>query len=170
MIHAILAGRSVIGERVWDMERVLDYASGLDGVDASRVLVMGNSGGGVLTLYTAACDTRVSVAVPSCSFCTFVGEDGRVHHCDCNAVPGILTFGDMYDVASLVAPRHMMIVNGRQDTLFPLPEIDRAAAAVARAYEAAGAPERFAHRYGEGGHRFYMDLTWPFIEGALGIG
>ena len=30
-----------------------------------------------------------------------------------------------------------------------------------------GVPERFAHRYGEGGHRFYADLMWPFICNAI---
>jgi hypothetical protein len=127
---------------------------------------MGNSGGGVVTVYAAACDTRIAVAVPSCSFCTLIGENGLLHHCDCNAVPGILGFGEFHDVAGLIAPRHLKIVNGRQDPLFPLSEVDRAVAAVSRIYEAAGVPSRFAHAYGEGGHRFYGDLMWPFIEGA----
>ena len=25
-------------------------------------------------------------------------------------------------------------------------------------------PKRYAHRWGDGGHRFYADLMWPFIE------
>jgi hypothetical protein len=117
-----------------------------------------------LTLYAAACDTRITIAVPSCSFCTIVGESGRIHHCDCNAVPGILAFGEFHDVAGLIAPRHLLTVNGRTDALFPLSEVDRAAAAVAAVYEAAGAPERYAHRYGDGGHRFYKGIMWEFIE------
>jgi dienelactone hydrolase len=167
MIHAVLAGRTIIGERVWDVEKVIDWASALSEVDARTVLVMGNSGGGVLTLYAAACDPRVTIAVPSCSFCTIVGENGRVHHCDCNAVPGIMAFGEFHDVASLIAPRRLLIVNGRTDTLFPLEEIDKAAANVARAYAAAGVPGAFAHKYGQSGHRFYKDLMWPFIEKAM---
>ena len=120
------------------------------------------------TLYAAACDTRVTVAVPSCSFCTLVGESGRVHHCDCNTVPGILRFGGFHDVAGLIAPRHLLVVNGREDPLFPLAEVDKAVAGVRGIYHAAGVPERFSHRYGDGGHRYYKDLMWPFIEAALG--
>jgi hypothetical protein len=107
------------------------------------------------------------MAVPSCSFCTLVGRDGAVHHCDCNTVPGILRWGEFHDVAGLIAPRPLLIVNGRQDSLFPLAEVDRAVEGVRKIYATANAPERFAHRYGEGGHRFYADLMWPFIQRAM---
>ena len=167
MIHCLLAGRTAIGERVWDLMRLIDWATGLPNIDGGRILVSGNSGGGVVTTYASACDTRVGVAIPSCSFCTFVGRNGLVHHCDCNVVPGILGFGEFHDVAGLIAPRSLLIVNGRHDTLFPLSEVDRAATGVRAVYAAAGVPERFEHRYGEGGHRFYKDLMWPFIRSAF---
>jgi len=165
--HCFMAGRTATGERVWDVERIIDWASDMPQVDAARILVMGNSGGGMVTTYAAACDERVTVAVPSCSFCTYVGENGLAHHCDCNLVPGIYRFGEFSDVAGLIAPRHLLIVNGRQDDLFPLSEVDRAVGAVAQIYNAAGRPERFAHRYGEAGHRFYSDLMWPFVAEAM---
>ena len=43
----------------------------------------------------------------------------------CNAVPGILRFGEFWDVAGLIAPRHLCIVNGRKDGLFPVAEVER---------------------------------------------
>jgi len=167
LIHCLLAGRTPIGERVWDMKKFIDWATGLPEVDSKNILMMGNSGGGVVTTYTAACDTRITVAVPSCSFCTFVGQSGLVHHCDCNAVPGILNFGEFYDVAGLIAPRYLCIVNGRHDSLFPLAEVDRAVENVRRIYASASVSERFSHFYGEGGHRFYKDLMWPFIQQVI---
>ena len=167
LIHALLAGRTAIGERAWDCERVLDWALTLPEVDASRVLMMGNSGGGMVTTWASACDTRVTIAVPSCSFATFAGENGVAHHCDCNTVPGAYRFGEFSDVAGLIAPRGLLIVNGREDTLFPQTEIERAVAGVRPIYEAAGVPERFEHRWGPEGHRFYADLMWPWIEQAL---
>ncbi|MFW6146602.1 MAG: alpha/beta hydrolase family protein [Planctomycetota bacterium] len=163
LIHALLAGRTVIGERVWDVMRLIDWAGARDETDASTVLVMGNSGGGVVTLYAAACDERVTVAVSSCAFCTFVGAGGVVHHCDCNTVPGIGRFGDFDDVAGLIAPRRLLVVHGRTDELFPPAEIDCAVEGVRRCYAAAGAPGAFQHRWGAEGHRFYSDLMWPFV-------
>lgn len=167
-MHAALAGRTATGDRVWDMMRLLDWAASRPDADAGRVLAMGNSGGGMVTTYWAACDPRVAVAVPSCSFCSIAGRDGHLHHCDCNLVPGILRWGEFWDVAGLVAPRHLLVVNGARDPLFPLAEIDRAVAELARIYRAAGHPDRFTHRYGPAGHRFYQDLMWPFIEPAIG--
>lgn len=167
LIHALLAGRTAIGERLWDLERVIDWAVAQPEVDGERVLMMGNSGGGMATSYAAACDTRVTIAVPSCSFATFVGENGLAHHCDCNTVPGIYRFGEFSDVAGLIAPRHQLIVNGSEDALFPQGEVQRAVEGVRAIYEAAGAPDRFEHRWGPEGHRFYADLMWPWVEDAL---
>jgi hypothetical protein len=167
LIHCLLAGRTPVGERVWDMMRIIDWASSQPFVDPDRVLMMGNSGGGVVTIYSSAIDTRICVAVPSCSFCTYVGLNGMVHHCDCNAIPGILSFGGIHDVAGLIAPRHLCIVNGDKDKLFPNDEVDRAVQGLGEIFAAAGVPGRFVHRWGDGGHRFYEDLMWPFIESAM---
>ena len=168
-VHAILAGRTAIGERVWDMMRLIDWATARDDTDPSRILVMGNSGGGVVTIYTAAVDERVACAVPSCSFVSLTSTTGFIHHCDCNAVPGIARFGEIWDICALIAPRHLCIVNGRQDKLFPNVEVQRAVDALRPIYQAAGADDRLSHHFGPAGHRFYADLHWPFIEKALNI-
>ena len=170
LIHALVAGRTPIGERVWDLERVIDWAIEQPEIDASRILMTGNSGGGMATTYAAACDTRVTVAVPSCSFSTYVGEHGLAHHCDCNVVPGIYRFGEFCDVAGLTAPRHLLIVNGREDPLFPADEVERPVAGVREIYRAAGVPERFEHAWGPEGHRFYAKIMWPWIEAAFADG
>lgn len=166
MIHCALAGRTAIGERVWDMQRILDWALGRPDVDPKRVLMMGNSGGGIVTVYTAACDTRITIAVPSCSFSRLVADDGRVYHCDCNLVPGILSYGEFYDVAGLIAPRYLLAVSGRQDRLHNLDDIRLAGRRVAAIYKAAGSPDRFDSRIGDAGHRFYPDIMWPFVMKA----
>ncbi|MBT7162332.1 MAG: prolyl oligopeptidase family serine peptidase [Victivallales bacterium] len=166
-LHTALAGRTATGDRVWDMMRLLDWATARSDTDASRILAMGNSGGGMVTTYLAACDPRVAVAVPSCSFCSLASPEGHLHHCDCNLVPGIFRWGEFWDVAGLIAPRHLLVVNGAHDSLFPLAEVDRAVVELARLFAAAEVPDHFVHCYGDGGHRFYKDLMWPFVEQAL---
>ena len=168
LIHGLLAGRTPMGERVWDMERLIDWAAGLPEVDASIVLMLGNSGGGMVTAYAAACDTRVKIAIPSCSYSSLVSPEGYVHHCDCNTVPGIMAFGEFWDVAGLIAPRHLLTVNGRHDRLHPVELVEAAAGRLRRIYEAAGVADRYVHRFGEAGHRFYANLMWPFVREAMG--
>lgn len=164
-LHCLLAGRTAMGERVSDLQRLLDWALSRPDADRRHTLVMGNSGGGVVAVYAAACDPRIATCVSSCAFCTLMGRNGAIHHCDCNAVPGILRFGEFHDIAALIAPRRLLVVHGRKDPLFPPEEIDRAVAHLRRRYAEAGAAEACHHVYGPEGHRFYADLMWPFILG-----
>lgn len=166
-IQGLLAGRTSIGERVWDMQRLIDWATGLDYVDGRDILMMGNSGGGVLTAFAAACDERIGIAISSCSFSSFVGINYRMQHHYCNAVPGIMNFGEFWDVAGLIAPRHFLAVHGSHDRMKAMDEVNRAVGELSTIYEAAGASGRFSQVYGDGGHRFFADLMWPFVERAL---
>lgn len=166
-MHCLLAGRTAIGERVWDMQRLLDWALALPEVDGRPVLMMGNSGGGMVTMFTTACDNRIGIAVPSCSFAPTSSKSGYIFHCDCNMVPGLIELGGLPGVAGLIAPRHLLAVNGRKDALFSTAEIERAVAETRNIYKASGEPKRFEHRWGDQGHRFYKNLMWPFVTTAL---
>lgn len=167
LMHCLLAGRTAMGERVWDMQRIMDWALTMPEVDGRRVLMMGNSGGGMVTIFTAACDQRIGVAVPSCSFAPTISEAGYIFHCDCNMVPGLIEIGGLAGVAGLIAPRHLLAVNGRGDALHSQEEIERAVTHVGSIYEAADAANHFEHRWGAEGHRFYKDLMWPFVLDAM---
>jgi len=169
LIHCLLAGRTAVGERVWDTQRLLDWAlDEIPDIDSSKVILLGNSGGGVLTVYAAALDRRISVAVPSCSFTSFTSANGYVFHCDCCLVPRAqVELGDMTDIGALTAPRPMLAVHGREDGLHSYADVEAAMSRVHSIYSAAGAQERFAHQWGTSGHKFYPDIMWPFIESAL---
>lgn len=134
----------------------------------SRTFVMGNSGGGVASLYAAACDERIRAAIASCSFCSYVGKTGVVSHCDGNAVPGILTFGEFHDVAGLIAPRRLLVVHGKTDPHFPPDKVKRSVERLRERFANAGAGNSFHHAWGSGGHRFYGDRMWPWLEKNLG--
>ena len=163
MMHALVAGRTATAERVWDVMRLIDWALDEFTLVENNILLMGTSGGGVITYFTAACDERVTCAVPSCSYAPFVSESGYIHHCDCNVVPGITRWGEIWNVIALISPRRVCIVNGREDSLFSVTEVDRAVAGARNIYDAIGHSDRFEHHYGPGGHRFYSNLMWPSI-------
>lgn len=160
----LLVGRTPIGERVWDMSRLIDWAIETQNVDSHKIAITGNSGGGTISLFAAACDTRITVTVPSCYFNTFRGSIGAMRHCDCNYVPGILRLGEMYDVAGLIAPRAFLAVCGREDPIFPVDQAEYAYKELQKIYTDAGVPEKCRLFIGEGGHRYYKKPVWPFVH------
>ncbi|MCF7853856.1 MAG: alpha/beta hydrolase family protein [Candidatus Pacebacteria bacterium] len=164
LMHCLLVGRTVIGERVWDISRLIDWALANLEIDPNRIAITGNSGGGTTSLHAAACDARIAVAVPSCYFCTYVGSIGTIYHCDCNYIPGILRLGEMYDVAGLIAPRPFEAIAGEKDEIFPIQRVRTAFEKLKAIYAAAGAPENCELYVGSEGHRYYKDGAWPFIR------
>lgn len=166
--YALLFGRTLIGERVWDIGRLIDYASTRAEVDDSRIVVTGNSGGGTISTFAAACDERIGISVPGSYFCTFEHSIGSVRHCPCNFVPGMLTMAEMHDVAGLIAPRPFLAVNGEQDPIFPIDATRSAHERLRAIYAVAGAADRCRLYVGDGGHRYYKTPVWPFVREFVG--
>lgn len=65
-LAATLLGWNLMRSQVWDGMRAIDYLSSRPEVDATRLGVTGNSGGGTQTSSLFALDDRLSVAAPSC--------------------------------------------------------------------------------------------------------
>jgi dienelactone hydrolase len=168
-MHAMMLGRTLAGERVFDVDRVLDYLETRKDVDWKRVGVMGNSGGGTITTYAAALLPRLTFAMPSCSFCTYAGSIMAVYHCGDNYVPGILLDVEMADVLGCLAPKPVVVVTGAKDPLFPLPAVRKAFAHLKRIYTAAGAPNACRLVVGPEGHRFYAALGWKAARPLFGV-
>jgi dienelactone hydrolase len=164
LLHDLLVGRTPIGDRVWDISKLIDWALKTLPVDPKRIAVTGNSGGGTVTLFASACDTRISVAVPSSYFCTFTGSIGSIYHCDCNYVPGIMQLGEMADVAGLIAPRPFCAVQGILDNIFPIQESRKAFDHLKQIYMAAGVSGNCELYVGSEGHRYYKAGVWPFVK------
>ena len=167
LIHCLLAGRTPIGERVWDMQRLLDWVEKHPLIDPKRIAMTGNSGGGVLTAYTAAIDTRIRVAIPSCSFTSVMSAEGFIFHCDCCLVPKLRDWGDWEELGGLVTPRHLLIVHGVDDRLHHPPTVEKLAVSIGKIFQAAGVPNHTALKWGNSGHRFYPNKMWPFFEKGL---
>ena len=166
---AILMGRTVIGQRVWDAMRILDaVADTFSEVDMSDIVCTGNSGGGTATYYLACLDERITAAAPSCSICTYEESIAAMPHCLCNHIPGIRKYFEMGDLAGLIAPRKLVIAAGREDDIFPIAGTQRAFARIQQIYEAAGVPQNCALVIGEGGHLNYADLLWQKLH-AMGV-
>ena len=125
-MQALMLGRTLVGERVFDVDRGIDYLAQRGDVDLSRLGVMGNSGGGTASVYAAAVLDRVRFAMPSCAFCTYADSIMNIYHCADNYVPGLLRWAEAANVVGLFAPKPLVVVAGREDSIFPLAGVRRA--------------------------------------------
>lgn len=167
-LAALLYGRTAIGERVWDLTRLTDVLTDhFDCLDMSRLVTLGNSGGGTTLFYHACLDKRVYCAVPSCSVCTYKDSIAAMEHCCCNYLPRIAEYFDMGDLGGLIAPRCLVVVNGKDDPIFPKSGVDEAMAQIKRLYSAAKVPDNVINVTGDGEHRFYADIAWKEIHRFL---
>ena len=158
---AILAGRTVLAEKVWDCMRILDTViENFGGLDYSDIVCTGKSGGGTATFYFAIFDERVTCAMPSCSICTFEESIAAKRHCMCNYIPGIRKYFEMGDMGGLIAPRLLIIAAGTTDPGFYLKGSIDAYEQAMVGYKAAGVPEKCHLEVVEGGHLNYADELW----------
>lgn len=164
-MSALLYGRTLIGERVFDISRAIDVVTEkFDFVDADKIACMGNSGGGTATIYASAIDERIKVSMPSCALCTYKDSIGAMKHCTCNYIPNIALDLDMGDLCGLIAPRKLVAVSGAEDAIFPHHGVAECIEVADLYYRASGEPDGYKWIEGPEGHRFYAALAWPVFH------
>jgi GNAT superfamily N-acetyltransferase len=162
LMRCLLADRTPLGERLFDLINLLDWASSHQDIDSSRILAAGHSGGGVLSAFLAAIDLRVSTAVVNEATCSFISLDGRMRFCDCNAIPGLLRWGEYADILGLIAPRRLILLAG-ENGLYPQEEVNRVAHTAAAIYDAASARASLTLIFGPDGCRIYEQELWQAV-------
>ena len=65
-LQCLLTGTNIARYEIWDGIRGVDYLLTRPDVDAKRLAVAGNSGGGTQAAYLAALEPRLAAAAPSC--------------------------------------------------------------------------------------------------------
>ena len=164
---ALLLGETMVGWRVWDVMRTIDYIASRPELDATRVGCMGISGGGTATLFAAALEPRIRAAMVSGYLNTFRDSVGSLAHCIDNYVPGILNWGEMYDVAGLIAPRPLFVESGEKDNIFPIAASVESFKQVREIYGVFQATDRVEQEVFPGEHSFWGKRGIPFLARHL---
>jgi len=166
---ALLLGQTMIGWRVYDVMRTVDWIGTRKELDASRVGCMGISGGGTCTLFASALDTRIRAAMVSGYLNTFRECIMSVSHCIDNYVPGILNWAEQYDVAGLIAPRPLFAESGERDDIFPIAASRESFRRVQKVYAVFDAIAATEHETFDGPHSFWGKRGLPFVAKHLGV-
>ena len=160
--------RTLMGERLWDLIRVVDLAVSRPEVDASRIGCGGLSLGGEMAMWLGAMDTRI-VATVSSGFLTKM-ENLRHGHCMCWDFPGLQERYDFADIYSLVSPRYLQCQNGAKERLpggFPVNLAEETMAEIKGAYGAAGKRDAAELAVHPQGHVFHVTAGVEFLNAAL---
>ncbi|MBL8229103.1 MAG: acetylxylan esterase [Bryobacterales bacterium] len=165
---ALLLGETMIGWRVRDVMRTIDYLETRPDIDSKRIGVTGISGGGTITVFSAALEPRIRAAFASGYLNTFRDSIFSIAHCIDNYVPGILEWAEMHDVAGLIAPRPFFAESGTKDDIFPIEAFRESFAKVKRVYEVMGASGRLESEVFEGEHAWHGVRGIPFLAKHLG--
>jgi dienelactone hydrolase len=166
---ALLVGGTMIGWRVWDVMRTIDYIATRPDLDVRRVGCMGISGGGTVTLFGAALDPRIRAAMVSGYLNTFQHSVGSLSHCIDNYVPGILNWAEMHDIAGLIAPLPLFVESGERDNIFPIAASIESVSRVRDVYAVFGSAEHVEHEVFPDEHAFWGRRGIPFLARHLGV-
>lgn len=164
-----MLGRTLGGVRVLQALRAIDVLTGMGGVDAQRIGMMGISGGGLVTAFATALDERVRACVVSGYANTFHDSVMAMHHCVDNFFPGLVLDVELPDILASIAPRSMLWEAGDRDPIFPMFAVEKAYEQVARVYERCGAGDGLELDAFEGDHmisgRRAYDFLWDALKG-----
>jgi hypothetical protein len=164
-------GRCAIGMSVWDLVKLCDYIQTRQDCDPDMIGCAGLSGGGLQTLFVAAIDKRIKCA---CTSGYFYGAMEALlemnENCDCNYVPNLWVHFDLCDIASLIAPRPLIIETGLRDGLNGKSGIDNVKSQYSitkAAYEMSGSSDAIAHSMFDAGHMWDGKDVYPFFRKHL---
>ena len=166
---------------IWNHMRALDLLQSLPGVDAKRIGCIGHSLGGHNTLFLAAFDCRVRVAVTSCGFNSFFKYKGgnlagwsHKDYMPCIADvygrdPAKMPF-DFTEIVGVLAPRPLFINAPLRDDNFEVSGVKDCVKAGTPVYDLLGAKGNLVTVYPNVGHDFPLAVrqaAYAFLDNVL---
>jgi dienelactone hydrolase len=105
-----LWGLGPLGLQTWNSIRALDFLESLPDIDPERIAVTGESGGGTQTFMLCAIDQRPKWSAPV-NMISFIMQGGS----PCENAPNLRVGANNVEIASLMAPRPMLMVSATGD-------------------------------------------------------
>jgi dienelactone hydrolase len=167
-IRLQMLGKLLIAENLRDCLWALELLMRREEVEASRLGCVGLSYGGRMTMLTAALEKRIGVAVISGALNVMQERISKPYGCGAQIIPGLLNYGDVPEIAALIAPRPCLWEVGLRDGLISPQWADEALARIRRAYQALDAEDRLLVDRFDGRHQWHGEMAYPLLEKVLG--
>jgi len=165
---------SIHGKDIWDTSRAIDYLQTLEMVDPQKIGMIGHSYGGHSTIFTAALEPRIRVAVANGPVSDFLHHG--LHWAvpkgagNSQSLPGLrpyvldhtlplpITF---YEFTALIAPRPLLVGQAVGERR---PMEEENSAAVSQVYGALGAGDHVRYHWYAGDHDFPPEAREAAVE------
>ena len=165
---AAMYGLNVLDLHIQDGGAALDVLAARPEVDPDRLGCLGNSYGGRTTMWLALFDQRIRAAVSAGAMNTFRERSLKLSSCGIQYLPGLLRYGDVPELYSLIAPRALQLQAGEGDGLITPADRDHIADVVRRAYRSLGVEDHFDYVLHGEGHKLLWEHAAPFLAKHLG--
>ena len=152
---------------LWDLFRSVDILASRPEVDKERIGVGGLSMGGEWTMWIAACDPRLKVAVVSGWMCTTEGVLA-VPNCVCWQLPGLVELMDVCEVHLAIAPRPVVFESAELDGCFPIRFTREGFQRIRAGYKVFGNEAAVAQDVWTAGHEWHGAIAYPTVDKILG--
>lgn len=166
-IRLQLLGKVLMAENFRDCLWALELLARHPRVDAGRLGCVGLSYGGRMAMLTAALEPRVRAVVVSGALNVMQERIAGPYSCGAQVIPGLLQYGDVPEIGSLIAPRLAVWEVGSRDALLAPRWVETALTRMRRAYQALGARDRLLVDRFEGGHVWNGRVAYPELEKVL---
>ncbi|MYC68391.1 MAG: prolyl oligopeptidase family serine peptidase [Acidobacteriia bacterium] len=162
-----LLGRNLMSENLRDALWAFEFLARNSAVDSDRIGCVGLSYGGRMTMLAAAVEPRIRVAVISGALNVMQERIGGRYSCGAQVIPGLLEFGDVPEIAGLIAPRPALWEVGQRDGLMVKDWIPGAWERIQRVYRALGTEEHLSMDSFDGHHRWNGVMATPLLASIL---
>ena len=120
-----------------------------------------------MTMLTAALAPQIRVAVISGALNMIQERITGRYSCGAQIIPGMLQYGDVPEISSLIAPRPCLFEVGQQDALMVKDRIPGALERMRRAWAAFDAVSKLQVDSFPGKHQWHGEQAYPLLAGVL---
>jgi dienelactone hydrolase len=162
-----LLGKLLMAENLRDSLWALEFLASREEVNAERIGCVGLSYGGRMCMLTSALEPRIKIAVIAGALNVMQERIQVKYGCGAQVIPGLLKYGDVPEIGSLIAPRPAIWQWGTNDALIKAPEAEDALKRMRAAYKALGAADNLILDRFEGGHVWHWNDALPELQKVL---
>ena len=161
----LVEGKCLAWKNILDMRRAIDYLTNRPEVNADAIGCYGHSLGSTSTWLVGPWDERLKCLVGNCCLPTYEAIDrARILHTFSNFIPGLRKYGDIQDVASLIAPRPLHLNFGADDLGSPIQEVKQGMKVIEEVYSRLNASSNFSYFVEDGQGHVLTQAMWERVR------